>query len=86
MKKFLEKLKKSFRNVEDKINEYTSGSSTQMSNPSQYYVDWAMKLMDEGYEDVAIEKLETAILMYNTNPFEECCHQGSRQLPCRLQL
>lgn len=66
--KFFENLKKYFINIEKDIDDYTSTNSSLVSNPTLSYINWAMKLMAEGSDDIAIEKLETVTEMALKNP------------------
>ena len=68
MNKFFTKLKEYYKSVEEKINEYSKGSLNKVSNPSQSYVEWAIRLIDEGFEEQGIEKLETVTEMVVQNP------------------
>ena len=55
-------LKKQILKLEKAVNEYLN-STKAVSNPSLSYVEWATKLLEEGKEQTAIEKLETATQM-----------------------
>ena len=70
MKRFIEKLKQQIKSVEGYINDYTSKAKTT-AIPTKSYVEWAIKLLDEGKDDIAIEKLETVTEMANPSP-ESC--------------
>lgn len=67
MRKFFDKLKSQLKFFENSINEYTLNVHN-LSNPAQSYVEWAKKLLAEGKEDIAIEKLETVTEMGIQNP------------------
>ena len=67
MSKFFEKFKDNINKLEKTIDEYTDNTKST-SNPALSYVEWATKLLEEGKDEIAIEKLETAILMSNQNP------------------
>ena len=70
MSKFFDNFKNQINSIEKVINDYT-GHAKSTSNPSFSYVEWASALIEEGKEDDAISKLETATQMAVKNP--EAC-------------
>ena len=70
MSKFFDKFKNNIKKLEDSINDYTDNTKST-SNPALSYVEWATKLLEEGNDESAIEKLETATQMAVKSP--EAC-------------
>ena len=65
--KLQENLKSQIEKIDSYVKKYTDLAPTS-SMPSVSYLNWGIKLADDGDVNAAIDKLTTATLMLNQNP------------------
>ena len=67
MKKFLKKIWRKIKNLDNQINSYTS-KTKKVAMPSKAYLNWGINLALEGKMNDALEKFEMSSNMSFTDP------------------